>query len=223
MDYVRRGRLHPCPGCALTDRVTAVPAVYQSGRDSMTEVSTDSEGHRSVRSVSTGLTKSLAPAPPPRPNGWGCLSVLGVLVAIGTFAGGALGGEWFEDEAAPDPDPFGSGFGYGSGFVNGSASEAVAPQTEFLFLAWVSAFALVAALLLLFPATRHRAASRKIAAGQPAAEAVWSDAWYCARCGTVHFPDGPGLPRGALSLREFRVLVWEAGGYGHLVGRHPVV
>ncbi|MEU2154581.1 hypothetical protein ABZ532_06095 [Streptomyces sp. NPDC019396] len=197
--------------------MTAVPAVYQSGLDTVAEVSTDSEGHRTVRSVSTGLTKGLAPAPPPSPNGWGCLGLVAVLAAIGTFVGGALGGEWFEDEPAP-PDDF-----YGSGFVNGSAPEPTSHQPEFLFLAWISAIALVAAALLLLRAARHRAASRRIAAGQPAAEAVWSDAWYCARCGTVHFQDGPGLPRGTLSLREFRVLVWDAGGYGHLVGQHPVL
>ncbi|MGW2558317.1 hypothetical protein ACWCXB_03525 [Streptomyces sp. NPDC001514] len=184
----------------------------------MTEVSAlrDEDGTRTVRQASTGLTKALAPAPPPMPHGYGCLGVFATLVSIGTFIGGIQAGHWFEDEPGAPADAYNSGLIFPQEPVPD-------PPNDFAFLGWISAIALLAAAALFVVSARRRAAYRRILAGRPAAEELWSRAWYCGRCGTVQFPDTPGQPRRALSLREFREIVWQAGGYGHLTQRHPVV
>lgn len=58
---------------------------------------------------------------------------------------------------------------------------------------------------------------RRIRAGQPAALELWMRGWFCRRCGMVYFqpgyePRSLGLHQ-ALSLSEFRVEVYRAGGY----------
>jgi hypothetical protein len=57
-----------------------------------------------------------------------------------------------------------------------------------------------------------------IAAGRPAAEAIWRRGWYCYRCTVVFFGPGeepagigPGQP---LTPAQFRQVVWGAGGFG---------
>jgi hypothetical protein len=57
-------------------------------------------------------------------------------------------------------------------------------------------------------------------AGRPTAERLWSQGWYCGRCGSVHFRTASGGR--ALSLQEFQATVWHAGGYGHLADGTPV-
>ncbi|MDJ0381204.1 hypothetical protein [Streptomyces sp. G-G2] len=90
------------------------------------------------------------------------------------------------------------------------------------YLAWISGLALLAAVVLFFALNRYELRVRRRAeAGRAAAERVWSDGWFCARCARVYFARS-GEDRGpALNLREFRVQVWEAGGYGDRVARHP--
>ncbi|MFD5437267.1 hypothetical protein ACFWJ4_34590, partial [Kitasatospora sp. NPDC127067] len=78
--------------------------------------------------------------------------------------------------------------------------------------------------VLLVTAAALRASADLELAGRPRAEHLWAQAWYCARCGTAHFPPTTGVPTGvptaALSLPEFRRVVWTAGGYGHLADRY---
>ncbi|MEU9130020.1 hypothetical protein AB0D08_18240 [Kitasatospora sp. NPDC048540] len=216
-------QLHPCPSCGLTDRLTAVPAVYLAGRDTVTVPDgRDQDGRRTTvtREVTTALSAALAPAPPKPAAAVGCLGVLGVfalLAAVGTFAGGAAGGHWFSDDAASHPRPDPAVWGSLSGTSGGPH------HPDLAFLGWISGFALLAAVLLFVAAAGRGAAFRTLTAGRPAAERLWSRAWYCARCGTAHFPPAPGEPSRALGLQEFRSLVWQAGGYGRLVARHPVV
>ncbi|MFE4973952.1 hypothetical protein ACFRAR_17815 [Kitasatospora sp. NPDC056651] len=82
------------------------------------------------------------------------------------------------------------------------------------YLLLAVAVALAAGAIALYRARRRRLA------GRPRAERLWNQAWYCARCGTAHFPPTAGQGTGALGLAEFREAVWTAGGYGDLAGRH---
>ncbi|MFD0568930.1 hypothetical protein ACFQ0T_06125 [Kitasatospora gansuensis] len=77
-------------------------------------------------------------------------------------------------------------------------------------------------MVLLGLAWRQKAAFRNRLAGRPAAEELWTRAWYCARCGTAHFPATPDEPAQALTLQDFRRRIWQAGGYGELAAQHPV-
>ncbi|GAA1149166.1 hypothetical protein F4556_000990 [Kitasatospora gansuensis] len=219
MSEIQDGRpghtLVPCPSCGLTDEVKGVPAVYLAGRDRILVPSRDSEGRSTTvtRTVTTAVSDALAPAPEtpePKATGPGCLGALALLVAIGTFIGGAAGGHWFSD----DPTPA-TGFGY----TNQSAPT---PDSDLAFLGWISGFALLAAVVLLGLAWRQKAAFRNRLAGRPAAEELWTRAWYCARCGTAHFPATPDEPAQALTLQDFRRRIWQAGGYGELAAQHPV-
>jgi hypothetical protein len=56
------GRVRPCPGCGLADRVAGVPAVHQQGRGSVLEMSGVGD-RRTLRPVDSGLARALAPAP----------------------------------------------------------------------------------------------------------------------------------------------------------------
>ncbi|MFG2972735.1 hypothetical protein ACGFYY_06980 [Streptomyces sp. NPDC048331] len=156
-----------CPSCRRSDEVRAVPAVCLGGERRFHEETGDGDRRTAVRQVVPRLADALAAAPPaPETAGRTALGVLSVLVAIGTFIGGALGGHWFAD----------------------------APGAELLFLAWLSPSALLGAILLIVPSVRTRRAFRaRIAAGRDAAEEVWSRGWYCARCAVVHGADGRGM------------------------------
>ncbi|MDH6115052.1 hypothetical protein P3T36_007341 [Kitasatospora sp. MAP12-15] len=225
--------LHSCPSCDLPDQVKGVPAVYLAGRDSITMPGGKDEDGRETtvtRTVTTALSAALAPAPPsPAPTFTGLrgLGVLALLVAVGTFIGGAVGGHWFSGSTAtaPPSDAYGSTLTINGipTYITAPTATAPAPHSDLAFLGWVSGLALLAAVLLFIIAARRGSAFRTALAGRPAAEQVWSRAWYCARCGSVHFPPTPGERPQALSLQEFRALVWQAGGYGHLVAKHPVV
>ncbi|WP_457031903.1 hypothetical protein [Kitasatospora sp. P5_F3] len=219
--------LEPCPSCGLADQVKGVPAVYLAGRDRILVPGRDSEGRSTTvtRTVTTGVSDALSPVPQSltvgsavKTAGIGFLGGFAVLVAIGTFLGGALAGHWFSADPAPD-DRFGVS-------AYGSWSSSVAPSPPHLpdlaFLGWISGFALLAAVLLFTTVVRRGAATRTRLAGRPAAEELWATAWYCARCGTAHFPPTPTDPAYSLTLQEFRRRIWQAGGYGDLADRHPV-
>ncbi len=214
--------LQPCPSCGLTDRVSGVPAVYLAGRNQVSRVvprTDDRAEHTETRLVTTALSDALAPEPARRNSPLGCLGMLGLLAAIGTFVGGAAAGHWFSAAAA---DPFAPGSGtYPPGF---GADPAPAARSDYAWLGWISGAALVVGAVLLGYAVVRRSAFRKlVAAGRPAAERLWSRAWYCERCGSAHFPARPGEPSRALTLGEFRETVWTAGRYGHLAARYPTV
>lgn len=128
------------------------------------------------------------------------------LVAVGTFIWGAIAGSWFDRASArrfvPAPD------GVGGQFVVDSAHPA---------LAWVSGSTFVVGLPLIVILRRTAAVwRRRTEAGRDAADRVWSTAWYCGRCGTVHIAGEQ-----AVSPHELRTRVWGAGGYGDLARKHP--
>ncbi|WP_405680358.1 hypothetical protein OG239_09470 [Streptomyces sp. NBC_00868] len=204
-----------CPSCLRSDEVRAVPAVCLSGHSRLEQGGTRGDD-RSVhtREVVPRLAAALAATPPaPVTAGRAALSVLLILVSIGTFVGGATGGKWFADP--PKSGPQGSLQLWGG--AHGEAPPE--PAAGLLFLGWISAFALLGAALLILSAVRiQRAFRARIAAGRDAAEEVWSRGWCCARCAVVHFAGGP-----AMSLREFRATVWGAGGYGDLAREHRVM
>ncbi|PWK69330.1 hypothetical protein BCL76_10646 [Streptomyces sp. CG 926] len=197
-----------CPSCLSSDSVRAVPAVCLGGERRFHQETRDGDRGTDARETVPRLADALAPAPPPPVTaGRTALGVLLVLVAIGTFIGGALGGHWFAD--APEAEQAGWPGGGWSG-----SSPSAPPETgaELLFLAWISAFALLGAALLIVTSVRTQRAFRaRIAAGRDAAEEVWSRGWCCERCAVVHCADGPGM-----TLQEFRRAVWGAGGYGEL-------
>lgn len=64
-----------------------------------------------------------------------------------------------------------------------------------------------------------RAYRERTGPGLAAAERLWNQGWYCGRCARTHF-EGEGA---ALTLQEFRVRVWTAGGYGDLAETYPAV
>ncbi|GAA4984837.1 hypothetical protein [Kitasatospora paranensis] len=212
--------LQPCPSCGLADQVAGVPAVYLAGRDSVrvtTPARFDEAEQTVTREVTTALSQALAPAPQRLTTSLGgCAGVLLVMVSVGTFLGGGLAGHWFSDGAGAtdprstpfDPTPF------------DPTTVTSSPHQDFAFLGWISALAMVAAVALFVHTARRRSAHARLMAGQAAAERLWSQGWYCRRCGSVHFRAESGGR--ALSLQEFRAMVWQAGGYGHLVDRTPV-
>ncbi|MFG2484035.1 hypothetical protein ACGFSI_14890 [Streptomyces virginiae] len=204
----RGGAPLECPSCQRSDEVRAVPAVGLGGQRRFHEASGDGDRRTDVREIVPRLADALAPAPPPPDtSGRSGLGVLLVLVSIGTFIGGALGGNWFTDTPAAEVN-------HGSTTLWGGATwePAAEPGAELLFLAWISGFALLGAVLLIVSTARvQRAFRARVAAGLVAAEDVWSRGWCCGRCAVVHFAGGPGM-----TLQEFRTAVWSAGGYGEL-------
>ncbi|MFB6840053.1 hypothetical protein [Streptomyces sp. NPDC056361] len=209
---------HTCPGCDREDLVQAVPAVYLAGRNAVTSRERDSDGDmRTVtRTVSTGLSDALAPVPKPPMYTIGCLGLFATVVAVGTFVGGALAGKWFADEPASEP----SGLPDWQLLPPTASAE---PPPSYAFLGWISAFALVAAVLVFVVMARRRSAFARITRRRHHAEELWSRGWYCHRCGTVHFEGVPGEDRTPLTLQRFREKVWEHGGYGDLAGHQRAV
>ncbi|MGW6391297.1 hypothetical protein ACWFR1_12530 [Streptomyces sp. NPDC055103] len=205
-------RTHTCPGCGRDDRVQAVPAVYLAGRDAVTSRERDRDGDmRTVtRTVTTGLSDALAPVPQPPSYAIGCLGVLAGAVSFGTFLGGALAGKWFRDEPAHEPPEL-------NGW-HGLPQEVAAEPPAYEFLGWISALALLAAVLVFTVLLRRRAAFTRLTRRRHRAEELWAHGWYCHRCATVHFADVPGEDRAPLTLQRFREKVWEHGGYGDLAG-----
>ncbi|MFC8452234.1 hypothetical protein [Kitasatospora sp. NPDC057223] len=213
--------LQPCPSCGRTDRVAGVPAVYHAGRDSVritTPARFDDPAQTVTRSVTTSLSSALAPAPADRPSQLGALAaVFLTILSVGTFAGGAAAGHWFSEDSTPTPSrdrPFGNYPFDTNPFDPAPVTDA--PQSVFSFLGWISALALLTAIVLFVRAARRGSARRRLLAGRATAERLWSQGWYCGRCATVHFRAASGTVPTALTLQEFRAVVWEAGGYGHL-------
>ncbi|MFJ4340400.1 hypothetical protein [Streptomyces sp. NPDC088915] len=209
---------HDCPGCGRDDRVQAVPAVYLAGRDAVTSRERDRDGDvRTVtRAVTSGLSDALAPVPEPPGYALGCLGVLAAAVSVVTFLVGTFAGEWFEDGPAPGPaEP--------DGWYRVPRDPFSEPPPDLGFLGWISAFALLGAVLVLVLLLRRRSAFARLTRRRHHAEELWSHGWYCHRCGTVHFAGVPGRDRTPLTLQRFREEVWEAGGYGDLAARQRAV
>ncbi|ALO09084.1 hypothetical protein AQF52_3490 [Streptomyces venezuelae] len=209
---------YTCPGCERDDRVQAVPAVYLAGRDAVTsrERNRDGDMRTVTRTVTTGLSDALAPVPEAPSYAIGGLGVLAGAVAVGTFLGGVLAGKWFSGESAHEPPEL-------DGWHLLPQDVPVEPPPAYEFLGWISALALLAAVLVLVVVLRRRAAFAHLTRGRHRAEELWSCGWYCHRCGTVHFEDVPGEDRTPLTLQRFRERVWEHGGYGDLAAEQRAV
>lgn len=195
-----------CPGCGSPDEVRAVQAVFLEGHRNVREESGVGGDRRTVtREVVSRLARALAPTPPtPSVQGRGCLGALLVLVSIGTFLAGSLAGHWFTAEPRPE-------------YPYQGWDEASGLEADLFFLGVISAIALLGAVCLFVAiAKANRAYGARIRPGLADAERVWLQGWYCGRCARVHF-DGE---RAALTLHEFRVRVWTAGGYGDLAERY---
>ncbi|MCX5408960.1 hypothetical protein OHA37_34530 [Streptomyces sp. NBC_00335] len=208
------GSLPGCPSCGRDDEVRAVQAVFLDGHRHVREESGAGVQRRAVtRETVSRLARALAPtAPAPRIQGRSCLGVLLVMVSLGTFWVGALAGHWFGGSMGENRP----GYPY-EGWDGAETSD---PEAGLFFLGVISAIALLAAVVLFVRASRDGRAYRgRMEAGLAAAERLWIRSWYCGRCARVHF-EGESA---ALTLQEFRVRVWTAGGYGDLAETHPAV
>lgn len=211
-------RTPQCPGCGREDRLQAVPAVYLGGRDTVRVRVRHADDHhdRTVdRPVTTALSEALAPVPDPPSRAIGCLGVLALLVAVGTFVAGAGAGHWLDDVPVAE----GGGVFDENGIFHAPGQELPAAGPgwpDFAWLAVISAVALTAAVLVLVLRIRSHRAFTRLTSGRSQAERLWSRAWYCHRCGSVHFRDVPGEDTRPLTFQEFRERVWQEGGYGDL-------
>ncbi|WP_052707609.1 hypothetical protein [Streptomyces rubellomurinus] len=234
-----RPALQACPSCGLTDRARGVPAVHLAERQQVTVRTRGEHGHTETRELVSALGRALAPAPPRGSVLGRTFGVLGVLTGMGaafTFIERSVERD-SSDVAKTDFSPPAwatHGNGLPTGHVvfgpNGELirpDDAPAPQAVHLAEAhdglvpvWVSVLLVVAAVALLAAAVALHVARRRRLAGQPAAERLWRQAWYCDRCGCAYFPPTAGQGAGALDLAEFRRAVWTAGGYGDLADRY---
>ncbi|WP_330328999.1 hypothetical protein OHS33_04130 [Streptomyces sp. NBC_00536] len=202
-----------CPRCGREDQVTAVPAAYLAAKSTIRDEWSDEDNNRrtSVREANSALANALAPAPKePDTGSVGCWGATLVLVSIGTFVWGAIAGGWFGRESG------------GWWVEQDGGDRRFVTELPMAYLAWISGIAILAAVALFCAMLRVETAHRRrTAAGRTAAERLWSEGWFCARCAGVYF-GRTGEDRGpSLNLRDFRIRVWEAGGYGDLVARHP--
>lgn len=209
------GSLRVCPSCGRPDEVRAVQAVFLEGHRHVREESGGVGVQRQAitREVVSRLARALAPTPPtPRIQGRACLGVLLVMVSIVAFLVGSLAGHWFGGGAGESQPEYPS-TGWGDPADSGA-------EPGLFFLGVISAIALLTAVYLFTRASRDgRAYRERTRPGLAAAERLWNQAWYCGRCARVHF-EGEET---ALTLQEFRVRVWTAGGYGDLAETHPAV
>ncbi|WP_405495715.1 hypothetical protein [Streptomyces sp. NBC_00096] len=200
------GSLPVCPGCGRSEEVRAVQAVFLDGhRHAREDSGVGGERRTTTREVVSRPARDLAPVPPkPSVQGRGCLGVLLVMGSIPLFVIAMTTG-WSHSD------------GPGSSAFTGTGSGDSFRPPDLGFLAWISACMLLIAVgLFVAVAVSLRAHRARTEPGREAAERLWRQGWYCARCGTVHFAGGR-----ALNLEEFRTRVWTAGGYGDLAGRHP--
>ncbi|MGN2638871.1 hypothetical protein ACTD5D_22410 [Nocardia takedensis] len=197
-----------CPRCGRVDALQSVPGLYHagitasSGSQTYSGVGITAGGVIPVfgtttidRTHTTALAASLAPAPAPLPvdrlTRRGILwSIPAVFVAIGMVAVLIFGD--LDARSAPG----------GVLFV--------------LLLVW---FLSIPGAATLQSAGQRRKRNAVVVRGRAAAHSAWQTAFYCHRCGTVHWPVAPRptLPaREALAPGVFRSLVWNVGGYAHL-------
>ncbi|MEU9162130.1 hypothetical protein AB0D29_17870 [Streptomyces sp. NPDC048424] len=208
IEYNRPERLER-PSCRRSDEVRAVPAICVSGHSRYRE---EAGGDRGVGTLEVVPRLAEAPAvapPPPVTAGRTAPAVLLVLVPMGTFTGGAAGGQWFADAPAAEVD-------HGSTTLWGGATRATAPEpgAEPLFPAWISAFALLGG----GPADHlGRADPTGVPdpdRGRPGRRRGGLVPRLVLRA-VVHLGAGR-----AMTLQEFRRAVWGAGGYGELAEVH---
>ncbi|MFJ9692424.1 hypothetical protein [Kitasatospora sp. NPDC101183] len=227
--------LTPCPSCGLTDHVRGVPAVHLAERRTVTVRARGERGrsgHTETREEVSALGKALAPAPPKASALVPVFSLLGfaaLVAAVVMFVVG-LNQRKNADSAKLDMSPPAWATKGPSWPFPDHLPDAPAPHVTHVaerqdgfdplplsFLVLGVAIALVTTAVLLY-----RSRSRLLRAGQPQAERLWRQAWYCDRCGSVHFSPAAGQGAGALDLQTFRMAVWSAGGYGELADRYRV-
>ncbi|MEU9045260.1 MULTISPECIES: hypothetical protein [unclassified Kitasatospora] len=229
----------PCPSCALTDQVRSVPAVHLSERRNVTVRDSGRDGGTSTREEVSALGRALAPAPPTTSTAVQALAILAFMTLVGavfTFIEGMTQRNarvHQEPDLSPPswvtkhpgfPGDFPTDL---PGFPKAApaspvphATAALADANDMPVPLLVSFLLLAVVIALLAGATALFLARRRRLAGRPQAERLWNQAWYCARCGTAHFPPTAGQGTGALGLVEFRTVVWTAGGYGDLAERY---
>lgn len=184
-----------CPRCGREDQVLGVAAAYLRAKAELKEETGSGEDAKTTtRAENSALSKALSVTPTEPDTNMGCWGATLLLVSVGTFVWGGIVGKWFDTESAvrflPGTGPDGSSL----------------PVTSGAYLGWISGAALVIGVLLLALSRRSlRAWRRRTEPGRTAADRVWSEAWYCGRCGTAHFSG-----ERAMSLQEFRVRVWSA-------------
>lgn len=199
-----------CPRCGRDDQVLGVSAAYLRAKAELREeVGRGEDAKVTTREVHSALGKALAVAPEePEGGTMGCFGVVLLLVSIGTFIWGAFQGKWFDRDAATRFVP-GTGGDVGRFVVD-------PPMT---YLGVISAASLLVGVVLIAVSSRAvRIWRRRTEPGRAAADRVWAEGWYCGRCGTVHLAG-----ERAMTLQEFRIRVWSAGGYGDLAVRHPAI
>ncbi|WP_429422016.1 hypothetical protein [Nocardia sp. GAS34] len=201
-----------CPSCGRADWVQSIPALRSSGVSTLSGtdyhagVGISSAGLVPVvgtttieRTQTTALAQAIAYAPrevsPTRPLLLGCLltvPALGVLY--------------------PTID----------NIVTHPSLDNITPITWIINAAFSIAIQLVATAPAIgafaFSAARTRR-NRLIWRGRAAASAIWQTGYYCHRCGSCYFPVSPAshIPaRQPMSTRQFRWIVWNAGGYAQL-------
>ncbi|MFD8781252.1 hypothetical protein [Kitasatospora sp. NPDC059599] len=229
-----RGSMPPCPSCALTDQVRAVPAVHLAERRNVTVRSSDRDGRTSTRTQEevSALGRALAPAPPATSTAFKILAFLSfpaLVGAVATFIGGMHQRD-VDAHSGPDLSPPAwatqhpglydlSDYPKGPSPLTSTATPAAdANGTPTVLLVSYLLIGLVIALVA--GATALFIARRRRLAGRPQAERLWNQAWYCARCGTAHFPPAAGMGAEAFTLTDFRSTVWTVGGYGALADRY---
>ncbi|MGA5820351.1 hypothetical protein ACPC54_21090 [Kitasatospora sp. NPDC094028] len=234
-----RPSVQPCPSCGLVDRVRSVPAVHLAERHDVTVRTSGENGRTETREVSSALGRALAFAPPRGTVLGQALGVLGVLTTMGaafTFIERAItrgeSGQATVDFSPPAWATHQNQLPTGNVIIGPDGKlefpdSAPAPTTvhlgethDGLVPVWVSVLLVVAAVALIAAAVALHVGRRRRLAGQPAAERLWRQAWYCDRCGTAHFPPTAGQGAGPLDLVAFRRAVWTAGGYGDLADRY---
>lgn len=196
-----------CPHCRQIERVQHVPAVYRSGLGSYHGTSSAvgvagghvAYGYNAYGGVSvSSVASALSPAPAPRRTGWllgACLFFIPPLVLM----------VWIALNMTRHVDP---------------TAVTAAQKGGYAFGTWLMpVFFFLPVALFLGAFVRRVRRNSLVRRGEPAALAVWNQAWYCDRCGGAFFPAGtPGpVPTGQLlHLGAFRKVVWSAGGYAHV-------
>ncbi|WP_031066529.1 hypothetical protein [Streptomyces sp. NRRL WC-3742] len=232
-----RVTLPPCPNCGLADALRGVPAVHLAEHRTVRVRVRGERGrpdHTETREELSALGRALAPKPQ-RPSIpvtlLAFVGVPGTIAAIFTLVQGTIARSTpvmeKPDLSPPDwvthPAPGNGPFWPPSSHEPTPHVPGPVRYEEGIVPLWASILFIVAAVALLVAAgVLHRSRQRRLADGWPMAERLWRQSWYCDRCGSVHFAASAGQGTQALSLPEFRLAVWSAGGYGDLAGRHQV-
>ncbi|WP_405135085.1 hypothetical protein [Nocardia sp. NBC_01388] len=200
-----------CPICERVDSVQSMPAIAATGTATVSGTSTYTGlgiglsggvvpvigSARSTSAQTSMLAAATRPAPAPRsvtgPATCGILLLIAALIMFGIAVAAAT-------------------------HLQPSTAQATSPMRTLLVLGSFLTLPFALPALASFLVLRHRSRENaRIARGLPAAQALWSSAFYCHRCGVCYWPRP--LERGIDARRpfspdEFQQIVWSAGGFG---------